>query len=77
MQICTRFGRFCKFFDRKFAKWLPGISEESVDSLLIDRLFETIHEDEQVLDGNVSSGSMVESLVDFLCCHNRVGLIGL
>ena len=63
----------CKFSDKKFSNWLPGVLEEGLyvglRDLLAGNFVEAFHEDVQVLDGDDLSGTMVESVVNFLRCH--------
>ena len=75
MQICPQFWRFCKFSDKKFSKsFPPGVLEEgfyvSVRDLFAGNFVEAFHKDHQVLDGDDLSGTMVESVVNFLCGHS-------
>ena len=74
MQICPQFWRFCKFSDKKFSKsFPPGVLEEvrdvSVRDLFASYFLEAFHKDHQVLNGDDLSGTMVESVVNFLRCH--------
>ena len=73
MQICPQFWRFCKFFAKKFSKSSPSVLEEVGDvglrDLFAGNFVEAFHKDHQVLDGDDLSGTMVESVVNFLCGH--------
>ena len=75
MQICPQFWRFCKFSDKKFSKsFPPGVLEEGlyvgVRDFLTGDFLEAFHEDHQVLDGDDLSGTMIKSVVNFLCGHS-------
>ena len=67
---------FANFLPKSFpicvqlvAEGLPSVAEEGFDVSFCYRLSEAIQEDEEVLGWDVLAGSMVEALMNFLCCH--------
>ena len=66
VQICPQFSAFCKFFSKKSSNLLPSVLKEGFDIGFCDGLTEAFHEDLEVLEGDVLSTEMIESLMDLL-----------
>ena len=66
VQICPHFWQFCKFFSKKSSNSFPSVLEEGFDISFRDGLSEAFHEDGEVLEWDVLSTAMVESLMDLL-----------
>ena len=73
MQICPQKRAICKFSPNFLTKSLPSVREEGFDIGVRDRFagdfVEPFHQCLHVLDRNLLSGSMVESVVNLLCGH--------